>query len=49
MGVRGVSALPVVDPATGRLLGTVDRGGILAAYTRAAGAAPDTGAEAPPE
>jgi CBS domain-containing protein len=47
MGVRGVSAIPVVDPATGRLLGTVDRGGVLAAYTRATGAAPLTAGAAP--
>jgi chloride channel protein, CIC family len=39
MGVRGVGTLPVVDPGTERLLGTVDRGEILAAYARAVGAA----------
>jgi CIC family chloride channel protein len=35
MGVRGVSALPVVDPASGRLLGVIHRGGVLAVYERA--------------
>ena len=35
MGVRGASALPVVDPETGRLLGVVHRAGILAVYDRA--------------
>jgi chloride channel protein, CIC family len=35
MGVRGVGSLPVVDGETGRLLGTVGRGEILAAYQRA--------------
>ena len=35
MGVRGVSALPVVDPASGRLLGVVHRGGVLAVYEQA--------------
>ena len=35
MGVRGVSALPVVDADTGRLLGVVHRGSILAVYENA--------------
>ena len=39
MGVRGVSTLPVVDPASGRLLGTLDRGEVLAAYARSVGGA----------
>ena len=34
MGVRGTSSLPVVDEATGRLVGVVTRAGILAAYER---------------
>lgn len=35
MGVRGMGALPVVDPATGRLLGMVGRAHVLALYHRA--------------
>ena len=35
MGVRGVSALPVVDASTERLVGVVHRGGVLAVYERA--------------
>lgn len=35
MGIRGVSTLPVVDPGTGRLVGILDRGHLLAAYERA--------------
>jgi len=44
MGIRGVGTLPVVDPATGRLLGTVGRGEVLAAYARAVGAGGGDGA-----
>ncbi|HEU0052016.1 MAG TPA: chloride channel protein, partial [Longimicrobium sp.] len=40
MGVRGVGTLPVVDPESGRLLGTVGRGEVLAAYTRTVARAP---------
>jgi CIC family chloride channel protein len=40
MGVRGAPALPVVDPGTGRLLGVVHRGGILAVYERAVASEP---------
>jgi CBS domain-containing protein len=35
MGARGVSSLPVTDPATGRLVGLIDRGHLLAAYEAA--------------
>jgi CIC family chloride channel protein len=35
MGVRGAAALPVVDPDTGRLLGMVTRGHVLALYESA--------------
>ncbi len=34
MGVRGSPSLPVVEPGTGRLLGLVGRGDILALYER---------------
>ena len=34
MGVRGVNALPVVDAATGRVLGMLSRHHVLAAYER---------------
>jgi CIC family chloride channel protein len=34
MGVRGAAALPVVDPATDRLLGIVTRAHVLAVYER---------------
>jgi CIC family chloride channel protein len=34
MGARGVSSLPVADPATGRLIGLIDRGHVLAIYER---------------
>lgn len=36
LGVRGASAIPVVDPASGRLAGLVTRAHILAVYERAA-------------
>jgi chloride channel protein, CIC family len=40
MGVRGSGSLPVVDPATGRLVGVVTRAHVLARYEQAvAGAA----------
>jgi chloride channel protein, CIC family len=39
MGVRGTSALPVVDPKSGRLLGLVNRRHVLALYERAVTAA----------
>ena len=35
MGVRGAASLPVVDPETGRLLGMLGRGHVLALYERA--------------
>jgi CIC family chloride channel protein len=35
MGIRGTPSLPVVDPATGRLLGVVGRAHVLALYERA--------------
>ena len=34
MGVRGVSAVPVVDPQSGRVLGLLSRHHVLAAYER---------------
>jgi CIC family chloride channel protein len=34
MGVRGMSALPVVDPADGRVLGVISRHHVLAVYER---------------
>lgn len=34
MGARGVAALPVVDPLTGRLAGLISRADILAVYER---------------
>ncbi len=34
MGVRGVGALPVVDPSSGRILGLITRGHIVTAYDR---------------
>ena len=40
MGVRGVGALPVVDPHSGRLLGVVTRAHVLGAYERAAAGQP---------
>jgi CIC family chloride channel protein len=40
MGVRGASALPVVDRETGRVLGTLSRHHVLAAYERAVAGAP---------
>jgi CIC family chloride channel protein len=35
MGVRGSASLPVVDPQTGKLVGVISRGHILALYERA--------------
>lgn len=35
MNRRGVEALPVVESSTGRVVGVVDRGHLLAAYERA--------------
>ena len=52
MGVRGEAALPVVEPATGRLAGVVTRSHILALYERALAAHgdddPQGGAAEPP-
>jgi CIC family chloride channel protein len=46
MGVRGTGSIPVVDPASGRLLGLLDRSQVLGQYERAAvrhtGATADT-------
>ena len=48
MGVRGTGTLPVVDEASGRLLGMVTRANVLALYQRAlAGAHQDTDAGEP--
>lgn len=50
LGVRGASAVPVVDPASGRLTGLLTRAHVLAAYERALGghpADPAPAAEAP--
>ena len=41
LGVRGATALPVVDPRTGRLVGLLSRAHILAAYERALAGAPE--------
>ena len=42
MGVRGVSAVPVVDAPGGRVLGVLSRHHVLAAYERSiAGSTPD--------
>jgi CBS-domain-containing membrane protein len=35
MGTSGVATLPVTDPESGRLLGILDRGHVLALYERA--------------
>jgi predicted transcriptional regulator len=42
MGARGISTLPVADPATGRLLGVIDRGHVLAVYERRVAGEPET-------
>jgi CIC family chloride channel protein len=45
MGQRGMSTLPVHDPETGRLLGIIDRGHVLAVYERRmAGRSDESGA-----
>lgn len=41
MGVRGSDTLPVVDPGSGRLLGTVSRAHVLAAYQRSVAREPE--------
>lgn len=43
MGVRGVAALPVVDPATGRIFGLITRGHIVTAYDRRLASLPENG------
>jgi CIC family chloride channel protein len=49
MGVRGLSALPVVDPADGRVLGVVSRHHVLAVYERSiAGSDRDDDTRSPP-
>jgi len=40
MGVRGVTALPVLDRANGRVIGTLSRHHVLAAYERASVGSP---------
>jgi CIC family chloride channel protein len=35
MGLRGLGALPVAEPVSGRIIGVVDRGHVLRAYERA--------------
>ncbi len=48
LGVRGAAALPVVDPASGRLAGLLTRAHVLAAYERAVTAGtPDSHGAAP--
>ncbi len=51
MGLRGVPSIPVVDQATGHLLGLVSRAHILALYERtvAGGASGEHPAAFPPE
>jgi CBS domain-containing protein len=44
MGARGTSALPVVDPTDGRLLGLLSRSDILGLYERMLAGAPGEGA-----
>ena len=39
--MRGAAAVPVVDPASGRLTGLLTRAHVLAAYERALGASAD--------
>jgi CIC family chloride channel protein len=41
MGVRGVAALPVVDPSNGRIVGLISRGHIVTAYDRRVASLPD--------
>lgn len=43
MGVRGVAALPVVDPGTGRIYGLITRGHIVTAYDRRLASLPADG------
>ena len=43
MGVRGVSALPVLDAATSRVLGLISRHHVLAAYERSIAGPPSEG------
>jgi CIC family chloride channel protein len=45
MGVRGVSALPVRDAVSGRVLGLLSRHNVLAAYERSIVGSPDVAAE----
>jgi CIC family chloride channel protein len=47
MGVRGASALPVVDPPSGRLLGVVNRSHVLTLYEQAVATTSRT-SDAPP-
>lgn len=42
MGARGISTLPVADPETGRLLGLIDRGHVLAVYERVVAGQPES-------
>jgi CIC family chloride channel protein len=43
MGVRGVGALPVVDPSSGRIFGLITRGHIVTAYDRRLAMLPSDG------
>ncbi len=43
MGVRGVGALPVVDPSSGRIFGLITRGHIVTAYDRGLASLPSDG------
>jgi CIC family chloride channel protein len=43
MGVRGVGALPVVDPSSGRIFGLITRGHIVTAYDRGLASLPTDG------
>ena len=43
MGVRGVGALPVVDPSSGRIFGLITRGHIVTAYDRGLASLPADG------
>jgi CIC family chloride channel protein len=46
MGARGATALPVVDPATGQLVGLLSQRDVLSVYGRILAGAPQSGGEA---
>ena len=48
MGVRGLSALPVLDAPGGKVIGVVSRHHVLAAYERSVGSSADLDAAAAP-